>query len=197
MAMADAWDGVPLNPERDGWHWLGRGGSKPEPFDWSQAYGEWWFGGSVDFGGEWKAPDYVRLNYRYLGPCLTPDEVAAREAAAAEAMRKKASEHCARIAAFMPLPDATSGARACAGVVERLPLPAADALARALDAARAEEREACAQEADCGCAARADVLARLATDGEKRASYLCVHGDVCCALQADAIRARGKEAGGE
>jgi len=79
----------------------------------------------AEFYEEWKG------EFRYLGPCITPDEVAAREAAAAEAMRKKASEHCARIAAFMPLPDATSGARACAGVVERLPLPAADALARA------------------------------------------------------------------
>lgn len=50
-------------------------------------------------------------------------------------------------------------------------------------------RKACAQDTDCGCLARADVLARLAEAGHKRASYLCSHGDVCCALQAAAIRA--------
>jgi len=53
------------------------------------------------------------------------------------------------------------------------------------------EREACAADCDCGCAARPDVLARFATDGHKRASYLCPHGDSCHALQAAAIRARG------
>lgn len=78
-----------------------------------------------------------------------------------------------------------------------LPLPAPDALSRVRAEARREGMEKAAQEVDCGCAARADVLARLATDGDKRASYLCVHGDVCCALQAAAIRARGKEVGGE
>jgi hypothetical protein len=49
-------------------------------------------------------------------------------------------------------------------------------------------RDVCAGEVDCGCAAREDVLARLATDGYRRASYLCPHGDVCCALQAQFLR---------
>jgi hypothetical protein len=60
-----------------------------------------------------------------------------------------------------------------------------------VEAARREEREACAAVVDCGCDNREAVLARLESQGEKRASYLCTHGDVCCAIQAAAIRARG------
>jgi hypothetical protein len=59
----------------------------------------------------------------------------------------------------------------------------------AREAAAAEAmREACAAEMDCGCAARPDVLARLAEAGRKRASYLCPHGDVCCALASVDLR---------
>jgi hypothetical protein len=58
-----------------------------------------------------------------------------------------------------------------------------------VEAARREEREACAAEVDCGCDNREAVLARLESQGEKRASYLCAHH--CSALQAAAIRARG------
>ena len=50
-------------------------------------------------------------------------------------------------------------------------------------------REAAAQEADCGCASREMVLARLESQGERQARYLCTHGDTCCATQAAAIRA--------
>ena len=64
-------------------------------------------------------------------------------------------------------------------------------LAAQVEAARREEREACAAVVDCGCDNREAVLARLESQGEKRASYLCTHGDVCCAIQAAAIRARG------
>lgn len=70
------------------------------------------------------------------------------------------------------------------------PSELAAALAQ-VEAARREEREACAAVVDCGCDIREAVLARLESQGEKRASYLCSHGDVCCALQAAAIRARG------
>jgi hypothetical protein len=89
-------------------------------------------GAYSDLDGTWNAiagRPHMAANYTYLGPCLAAAEVAAREAAAAEAMR-----------------------------------------------------ETCAAEMDCGCAARPDVLARLAESGRKRASYLCPHGDVCCAL---------------
>ena len=56
-------------------------------------------------------------------------------------------------------------------------------------AARREALEEAAKEVDCGCAIRAAVLERLEAQGQKQASYLCQHGDVCCALQAAEIRA--------
>lgn len=55
-------------------------------------------------------------------------------------------------------------------------------------AARRKGIEAAAKEVDCGCDIRDAVLARLEAQGQKRASWLCQHGDVCCALQADEIR---------
>lgn len=61
-------------------------------------------------------------------------------------------------------------------------------------AARREGMEEAAQLVDCGCDIREAVLARLESQGEKRASYLCSHGDVCSALQAAVIRAAVKEA---
>jgi len=64
-------------------------------------------------------------------------------------------------------------------------------LRQAVERARGEALEDAAAEVDCGCDIRSAVLDRLASDGEKRASYLCTHGDVCCAIQAAAIRAGG------
>jgi hypothetical protein len=62
-------------------------------------------------------------------------------------------------------------------------------VAARVEAARREGIEAAAAQSDCGCASRQDVLARYAEAGHKRASYLCSHGDACCALNAIAIRA--------
>lgn len=86
--------GVPLNPERDGWHWVVAAdpGVSTESAPW------WWCADKQ----HWLPPVAVsgtlplspsRVQWRYLGPCLTPAEVAAREADAAlrvvrEAMRK-------------------------------------------------------------------------------------------------------------
>ena len=58
--------GVPLNPEKDGWHWLSGGcfGELPTPHLWSVGWGK---------VGKWVSkPDD---NMTYLRPCLTPDEV--------------------------------------------------------------------------------------------------------------------------
>jgi hypothetical protein len=71
--------GVPLNPERDGWHWLlWKGGAQPVPLRWNTGLGGGWSSYSTDG---------TAARYLYLGPCLTPAEVAAREQAAAVAMR--------------------------------------------------------------------------------------------------------------
>lgn len=123
--------GVPLHPERDGWHWLHHPEDlRPMVTGWQAELHGW------PSGGLHSPQVIVDLGYRYLGPALLPAEVAAL---------------------------------------------VAEARAKALEEAAAE--------VDCGCAARQDVLARLATDGHKRSSYLCPHGDACCALAAAAIRA--------
>jgi hypothetical protein len=54
--------GVPLNPEVDGFHWLGNAA-----FVWAAKFGNWALNG-VGFPPEFFATT------AYLGPCLTPDE---------------------------------------------------------------------------------------------------------------------------
>jgi len=79
--------GVPLNPERDVWHWIddGRG---PECAEFLPIAGTWVkVGTEVEYGLNYAA------RWRYLGPVLTPAEVAA---AVAEA-RRAALEEVARV----------------------------------------------------------------------------------------------------
>jgi hypothetical protein len=61
--------GVPLNPEREGWHWLSAKLGDPEPYYWT--------------GGLWMGSDQFHIvsfseTVLYLGPALTPAEVDAR-----------------------------------------------------------------------------------------------------------------------
>jgi hypothetical protein len=68
--------GVPLNPERDGWHWLSyAAGRAVEPDRWNAAAQGWRYSGALEYTSGTRV-------WSYLGPCLTPAEVAAREAAA-------------------------------------------------------------------------------------------------------------------
>lgn len=163
--------GVPLNPERDGWHWVAWDPTWPEPAFWDAA------------NREWSQSEVSNINTQhaaYLGPCLTPAEVAAREQAAYQQGWGDRED------------DFIAGTER-SGLIVIAPndLAAREREAEAAGFLRGMERAA--QDTDCGCTARADVLARLATDGHKRASYLCPHGDVCCALQAAAIREAAKE----
>jgi len=65
--------GVPMNPERDGPHWLGDPDSdRAFAVDWSAAIG--WLSMFTQ--------DTIAAYMRYLGPCLTPAEVDARIAKA-------------------------------------------------------------------------------------------------------------------
>ncbi len=89
---AAQWDGLPENPERDGWHWV-------KDFDENTAPWRWCAPDEFDPYGCWikDASEDVPISRAgrdcdYLGPCLTPAEVAAlveqerreeREAAAA------------------------------------------------------------------------------------------------------------------
>jgi len=64
--------GVPLNPERDGWHWLKHPEDlRPFPSAWNAEL-QGWPSGAVH-SPQW----VVDLGFAYLGPCLTPADHAA------------------------------------------------------------------------------------------------------------------------
>lgn len=85
--MSDAWDGRPQNPERDGWHWLRRADGFTAPYCWRAVPRVWLY------PPDWELMPEDKEIYRqsYIGPCLLPSEIAAREAAAAAAMREAAA----------------------------------------------------------------------------------------------------------
>jgi len=71
--MSDKWDGVPLNPERDGWHWV-ESAEGPVPALWARPL----WRHCRDFWGQ-RSPEWMEeQQWRYLGPVLTPAEVEAR-----------------------------------------------------------------------------------------------------------------------
>lgn len=76
--MSTEWDGLPPGEaaQRDGWHWLSsRYADTPEPCLWDADQQQWQYAG-------WCVPEYVSKQAVYLGPCLTPAEIAALTAAA-------------------------------------------------------------------------------------------------------------------
>ncbi len=98
--------GVPMLPEVDAFHWLlKRNGAWPEAWLWHSDAD----GCGTEHSGAWAEsdgdgqPDTMARWYSYLGPCLTPSEVTAREraayAAGAEAMR----EECAEVVMVWPV----------------------------------------------------------------------------------------------
>ena len=61
--------GVPMNPEKDGWHWVSLlGGDYPQIME--------WFSDAMVWAEDWTV-DACALHLRYLGPCLKPDEATA------------------------------------------------------------------------------------------------------------------------
>ena len=77
MTGTNGWPGkpgVPLNPERDGWHWV-----NGTPREWVVFYdgGSWRLAGSDYRPHEW-------AHRIYQGPCLTPDEATALQARVVE-----------------------------------------------------------------------------------------------------------------
>jgi hypothetical protein len=97
MSDKNGWPGepgVPLNPEKRAKHWLSVGvRDEPTLFCWVPTTQMW---RPAEAGWEDEIyPPAVMARSKYEGPCHTPAEVAAREAAAAEAMR----EACAAIVA--------------------------------------------------------------------------------------------------
>ena len=70
--------GVPLNPERDGWHWVSMLGGK------DNAQAMEWLGPEIGWDEtDWTTEDFG-LHTRYRGPCLTPNEATALQARVAE-----------------------------------------------------------------------------------------------------------------
>ena len=83
--------GVPLNPERDGWHWCERDGGL-EPRFWSSGQQLW--AGSRN---SWISPKMLLALFGYAGPCLTPTEVDAR---VKEARHDALEEAVSRVKAY-------------------------------------------------------------------------------------------------
>ena len=78
--MGDAWEGRPQNPERDGWHWVmpARGIGITSPRLWHAQIARWeMLDGTLSFATE------AAEMWRYVAPCITPDEVAEPELAVA------------------------------------------------------------------------------------------------------------------
>lgn len=160
---APAWDGVPLNPAKDAYHWLMRkGGAWAEAWRWDPDAD----GCGTEYSGAWAEtdgdgqPDQMARWYAYLGPCLTPFEVTARERAAAAASWMAAREACASVAAMAhlvppdggsPTKDECAVAEAAAQRIRALqpPADASAALAEMLEQARRKERNRMAGEIRC------------------------------------------------
>jgi hypothetical protein len=100
--------GVPLNPERDGWHWVKpktspKGGiqlfdeSAPRPMPWNIV-------SPLSHEPAWNGvmePKHADNAWQYIGPCFTPAEVVARVAQA----RRDALEEAALAAENEPEPE--------------------------------------------------------------------------------------------
>lgn len=71
--MSDAWDGRPVEPGRDGAHWV----SPP----WGGLVIRYWYAGRDEWSDGF-CDAHSHEGWSYLGPVLQPAEVAAREAAA-------------------------------------------------------------------------------------------------------------------
>jgi hypothetical protein len=62
--MIQRWNGIPVDPEQDGWHWIGYPGWI-EPKYWCA--GGYWRG---TMPGE--DPEWLTEHAEYLGPCVPP-----------------------------------------------------------------------------------------------------------------------------
>lgn len=73
MTDIKPWNGLPENPERNGWHWLQNRKPNCDPYPVLWSAGKGWVWQAIAY---FPAPD-TAFRYRYLGPCLTPAEVTA------------------------------------------------------------------------------------------------------------------------
>ena len=108
--MTDAWNGVPENPERDGWHWLrDHEASFCTPVEWRHPGG--WVANNIPMLPH-EVQTFVIDCCEYLGPCLTPAEVQAREAAVYRAGQEDMRERAADCGREIEISDDCSAAEA-------------------------------------------------------------------------------------
>ena len=60
--------GVPLHPERDGWHWLRYAGREPEPDRWNAAAQGWRYCGVLEYTSGPRV-------WSYVAPCPAPQDI--------------------------------------------------------------------------------------------------------------------------
>lgn len=122
--------GYPMNPERDGWHWIDRPILGLKPMRWLEAAG----GGWVESPVCCFASEAAANNWRYLGPCPTPADLAA----AVEAERERTKEACAKAADEVSERERDMNISLAADAIRVLDLGPTTALAEATQRARAE-----------------------------------------------------------
>jgi len=84
--------GVPLNPEKTGWHWLSGVLERPAAFEWLAHKQAWLFHRAQPEDQAMAPPAFG--SWTYLGPALTPAEVDARVSEARrEALEEAAQWH--------------------------------------------------------------------------------------------------------
>jgi hypothetical protein len=116
MSENNGWPGkpgVPMNPERDGWHWIFLLGGK------DNAQVIEWLGPEIGWDEtDWTTEDFG-LHARYLGPALTPAEVDARLEQSNEAWRDVITNESAKIIAKARREALEEAARAAKKAGER------------------------------------------------------------------------------
>lgn len=77
--------GFPMFPERDGWHWVATQGNALRPLYWCWK-SESWCASADPWANFWKYTD----SWSYIGPCLTPAQIAELLAAEREKCAQEA-----------------------------------------------------------------------------------------------------------
>lgn len=113
--------GVPMEPNESRYHWLARKGTS---YPGVACFPSFWNAADEDFPGVRDAAE----RFDYLGPCLLPSEVAAREAAARREGIEAALNACLRREHFHTVDDydgvnddlRADGARGCIAAIRAL-----------------------------------------------------------------------------
>jgi hypothetical protein len=95
MTTTNGWPGehgVPLNPEKDGWHWMKTPDNEVMPFEW-RVEGECERGRWPSYWVRQDEDCWTAEECEYIGPCLTPDEVQNLRDDLASAERERAHQH--------------------------------------------------------------------------------------------------------